>query len=205
MREAVRAALADIEPLADLHASADYRRRAAASLAVRAITDAYRAAQAEARMRVELTVNGADARGRGRAAHEPARLPARQAAAHRRACRLRARRVRRLHRAGRRRAGALLPDVRRAGRRLRHHHHRGPDARAGRAVAGAGRVLRDPRHAVRLLHAGHDPHRARAARRQSRADARRTSSRPSPATSAAAPATRRSSRRSRSRPSACAA
>ena len=45
-RAAVRAALADIEPLCDLHASADYRRRAAASLAVRAITDACRAAEA---------------------------------------------------------------------------------------------------------------------------------------------------------------
>jgi CO/xanthine dehydrogenase FAD-binding subunit len=41
----VRAALADIEPLSDLHASADYRRRAVTSLAVRAITDAYRAAE----------------------------------------------------------------------------------------------------------------------------------------------------------------
>jgi CO/xanthine dehydrogenase FAD-binding subunit len=44
VREAVRTALADIEPLSDLHASAEYRRRAAISLAVRAITDAYRAA-----------------------------------------------------------------------------------------------------------------------------------------------------------------
>ena len=44
-RDAVRAALADIELLSDLHASADYRRRAAASLAVRAVTDAYRAAE----------------------------------------------------------------------------------------------------------------------------------------------------------------
>jgi CO/xanthine dehydrogenase FAD-binding subunit len=41
VREAVRTALADIEPLSDLHASADYRRRAAACLAVRAILDAY--------------------------------------------------------------------------------------------------------------------------------------------------------------------
>ena len=38
--EAVRAALAGIEPLADLHASAEYRRRAAVSLAARAIADA---------------------------------------------------------------------------------------------------------------------------------------------------------------------
>ena len=43
-REVVRAALAEIEPLSDLHASAEYRRRAAVYLAVRAITDAYRAA-----------------------------------------------------------------------------------------------------------------------------------------------------------------
>jgi CO/xanthine dehydrogenase FAD-binding subunit len=41
VRDAVRVALADIEPLADLHASADYRRRAAATLAMRAITDAF--------------------------------------------------------------------------------------------------------------------------------------------------------------------
>lgn len=38
--EVVRAALADIETLDDLHASADYRRRAAASLAASAIADA---------------------------------------------------------------------------------------------------------------------------------------------------------------------
>jgi CO/xanthine dehydrogenase FAD-binding subunit len=44
-RDAMRAALTDIELLSDLHASADYRRRAAATLAVRAITDAYRAAE----------------------------------------------------------------------------------------------------------------------------------------------------------------
>jgi CO/xanthine dehydrogenase FAD-binding subunit len=43
--EAVRAALAGIEPLSDLHASAGYRRRAAAKLAVRAIADAYRSAE----------------------------------------------------------------------------------------------------------------------------------------------------------------
>jgi CO/xanthine dehydrogenase FAD-binding subunit len=45
-RAAVGTALADVEPLSDLHASADYRRRAAASLAVRAINDACRAAEA---------------------------------------------------------------------------------------------------------------------------------------------------------------
>jgi CO/xanthine dehydrogenase FAD-binding subunit len=43
--DAVRAALADIEPLDDLHASAAYRRRAAATLAARAIADAKADAQ----------------------------------------------------------------------------------------------------------------------------------------------------------------
>jgi len=44
VREVVTAALADTEPLSDLHASADYRRRVAASLAVRAINDAHASA-----------------------------------------------------------------------------------------------------------------------------------------------------------------
>jgi CO/xanthine dehydrogenase FAD-binding subunit len=47
VREVVAAALRDIEPLSDLHASAAYRRRVAVSLAVRAISDAY--ANAESR------------------------------------------------------------------------------------------------------------------------------------------------------------
>ena len=46
VRAAVSAALATIEPLADLHASAEYRRRAAATLAARAVAEAYAAAKA---------------------------------------------------------------------------------------------------------------------------------------------------------------
>jgi CO/xanthine dehydrogenase FAD-binding subunit len=46
VRAAVTAALANIEPLSDLHASAGYRRRVALSLAVRAIMDAHTSAQA---------------------------------------------------------------------------------------------------------------------------------------------------------------
>ena len=42
VRDALAAALADVEPLDDLHASAAYRRRAAVALAARAIADAYR-------------------------------------------------------------------------------------------------------------------------------------------------------------------
>lgn len=40
VKAAIVEALADIEPLADLHASADYRRRVAASLGTRAVADA---------------------------------------------------------------------------------------------------------------------------------------------------------------------
>lgn len=45
VKDAVRAALADIEPLADLHATAAYRRRVAVTLAARAIADARAHAQ----------------------------------------------------------------------------------------------------------------------------------------------------------------
>ncbi len=45
VRVAAREALADIEPLDDLHASADYRRRVAIDLAARAIADARASAQ----------------------------------------------------------------------------------------------------------------------------------------------------------------
>jgi CO/xanthine dehydrogenase FAD-binding subunit len=45
VRDALRAALADVETLEDLHASADYRRRVAVDLAARAVADARNAAQ----------------------------------------------------------------------------------------------------------------------------------------------------------------
>jgi carbon-monoxide dehydrogenase medium subunit len=48
VRDAVRAALADIEPLDDLHATAAYRRRVAATLAARAVADARAHAQGKA-------------------------------------------------------------------------------------------------------------------------------------------------------------
>ena len=44
VREAAKAALADAEMLSDLHASADYRRRVAVTLVVRAVADAYQSA-----------------------------------------------------------------------------------------------------------------------------------------------------------------
>ena len=41
VRDAIKTALADVEPMADLHASAEYRKRVAVTMAVRAIADAY--------------------------------------------------------------------------------------------------------------------------------------------------------------------
>ncbi len=75
-------------------------------------------------------------------------------------------------RADRRHRGALLPDVRRAGRRVTPSPPSRPVARAGRTVHLAGCVLRDPRHAVRLLHAGDDPRGALAAAEEHLADPR---------------------------------
>lgn len=45
VRRLVAEALAEVETMADLHASAEYRRRAAITLAVRAVSDAHRAAR----------------------------------------------------------------------------------------------------------------------------------------------------------------
>jgi CO/xanthine dehydrogenase FAD-binding subunit len=45
VRAAVVAALENIEPMSDLHASGEYRRRVAATLAVRAIMSAEQAAR----------------------------------------------------------------------------------------------------------------------------------------------------------------
>lgn len=45
IRDAVRGALTEIDPLSDLHASAEYRRRVAATLAARAVADALADAQ----------------------------------------------------------------------------------------------------------------------------------------------------------------
>ena len=157
-------------------------------------------------MRIELTVNGAKHALEVEPRTTLLDCLRDMLGAQGRACRLRARRLRRLHRAVRRRRGALLPDVRarrRTATTITTIEGVTPGAR--RTVADPGRLLRNPRHAMRLLHAGHDPRRARAARRQSGADARGHRRGDLRQSSAAAPAMRRSSRRSRSPPSACAA
>ncbi len=90
--------------------------------------------------------------GPGRAAAHARRRDPRGLRADRNASRLRAWRVRRLHGAGRRRAGPLLPDVRRAGRRQADPHRGGP--RRGTGVSSAAARLHGAsRAAVRVLHA----------------------------------------------------
>ena len=97
---------------------------------------------------------------RRRAASDAGRFPARPLRADRDASRLRAWRLRRLHRGGGRDRDALVPDARRHVRRPL-----GPDA--GRAArrsgdgAAAPAFPREPRPAMRLLHAGHADHGAR--------------------------------------------
>jgi CO/xanthine dehydrogenase FAD-binding subunit len=49
LRTMIHDALSDITPMSDLHASADYRRRSAAALAVRAVMDAVASARGEER------------------------------------------------------------------------------------------------------------------------------------------------------------
>ena len=88
----------------------------------------------------------------GRAATAPDRLPPASPRAHRHARRLRARRLRRVHRPPRRRLGPRLLPARGPGRRLDGGD--GRVARRGRdALAAARGVQAPPRAPVRLLHA----------------------------------------------------
>ena len=129
----------------------------------------------------------------GGAAPPAVRLPAARPAPHRDPRRLRARRLRRLHRPRRRQADALLPHVRRVRAGPRHHDRRGA-RHAGRHGSRAAGVRRVPRAPVRLLHTGvrHDDHRVSS--RRTPTPPRRRRARRSRATSAAAPATRTSAR-----------
>ncbi len=105
--------------------------------------------------------------------------------------------------AARRQAGQVVHRAGGPGRRPRGAHGRGAGARR-QAPRGAGSLLGEARPAVRLLHAGHDDDRLRAARAQQAIRASWRSARPSPGISAAAPATSTSSRRSSTPPTDCA-
>ena len=105
----------------------------------------------QTRPRSRLVVNEIPLPNRGAGAPAAVRLPASRPRADRHPRRLRARRLRRLHGAGRRGADALLSA---AGGQPggRADHDRGGTGRGG-AVAGAAGVRRVPRPAVRILHA----------------------------------------------------
>ena len=99
-----------------------------------------------------MTINGrigAPARRSRCAAH---RRRARCARPHRHQARLRGRRLRRLHRAGRRRAGRELPDA--GARRRRQDGDDGRRHRRGKTASGAEGLHGARRPAMRLLHAG---------------------------------------------------
>src|SRR5262249_38994631 len=106
-----------------------------------------------------------------RARRPPAQAPARRAArglrAHRHEGGLRRRRVRRVHRAGRRRAGRLVPGPRRPGRGRPGRDDRGP----GRHAPAPEDDPRRGRRPVRDLHAGRRARRARSGREPAPPDA----------------------------------
>ena len=89
------------------------------------------------------TVNGERCTLDRRAAQDPRRLPARGLPPHRHAPRVRARRVRRVHGARRRRGRAVVPHVRGAGRRRRGHDDRGHRRPDGELVDPVQAAFRD--------------------------------------------------------------
>ena len=91
--------------------------------------------------------------GHRRAAQDAGRLPARATAASPAPTSAASTACAAPARCSRRRRRALVPRVRRAGRRRRGHHDRGPGAADGELSTGAGGVPRLPRPAVRVLHA----------------------------------------------------
>ena len=91
--------------------------------------------------------------------------PARPPRPHRNEARLRPRRVRRLHRAARRRLGVFVPHAHRGVRRPFDHDDRRARERRHAQPRASG-VHRARRAAMRLLHAGPDPRGRRAARRE---------------------------------------
>ena len=153
------AALEHLDPGDDIHASAAYRAQLVRVLTARVVGGRQEdgpdegGTVSEELHEVRLQVNGV--------AHDvavPARRLLSDALRHdvgpdRHPRRLRARRLRRVHGAGRRPADAVVPDVRGLRRRLRDHHGRGADRGRRLAGPGAAGVPRVPRPAVRLLHA----------------------------------------------------
>ena len=142
--------------------------------------------------RIALTLNGRERSGYCEPRELLSRLPAPRTRRDRHACRLRARRVRRLHRAGRRRrrrASCLMLAVQAEGGDIRTVEGLAPRSDAWRPAAG---VPAASRAAMRLLHGGHSDVVRGLSAGACRIRPKSKCARCSPAISAAVPATRRS-------------
>ena len=187
---------AELDPRADLHATVEYRRRVAAGLGAAGPRPGGRS-----RGGGVTTLHADPAHGQRRrapgarhAAPAPRRPASRGLRPDRHPPRLRARRVRRLHRARGRRARPLLPPVRGPGGRLPRGNGRGPRGIGRGAPPSAGGLPGAPRAPVRLLHSRHSDDAGRLPAASTRRPPSRTSARSCPGTSAAAPATSTSCR-----------
>ena len=172
LREAGALAAADAQPIDDLRGSAAYRRQAVEVLVRRALAWTLAARTKVGGMIVRLTVDGSPRIADVDPVTEPVHAPPRRARRDLGQERLRAGRVRLLHRVARQRARLCLPRSRGAGRRRLRPH--GRVARQRRARPAAGGVPRRRRGAVRVLHPrlrrhGRRPARARPAPVRARA------------------------------------
>ena len=117
----------DLEPHDDVQATGAAKKHLAGVL-LRRVADAAdgsRGHEPRLAFDITLTVNGERRRRARRRAPDAGRFPARRSRSHRQPCRLRAWRLRRLHRARRRRDRARLPDAGGAMRRRQGRDHRG--------------------------------------------------------------------------------
>lgn len=107
------------------------------------------------RVPVTIVLNGPRSHRTGDIADVADRLPAQRTGPDRNPRRLRAWRLRMLHRAHGRRCRAFMPDPGGAGARPRYRHSRGPCIQQGRARRAATRLPQAPCAPVRLLHPRH--------------------------------------------------
>ena len=195
MEEAVAALAHDLDPSDDMHASGEVKLHLAGvccGASRRQLMERH-----EALHDISLTVNGESRARNRRAAQDAGRFPARGSWAHRQPCRLRAWRVRGLHRARGRRCRARLP-------RCSPCNATAPASRRSRAFRIPARspiCKRRSSSATRLQCGYCTPGMlldgAGTARGRRRARAARKSASIFPAITAAAPAMRPSSMRSR--------